>query len=70
MSEESLDLERVSLPRKESKAGLSRQTSRAGSPDLSQLDPKKMTSLTANRKKKTNGIGAEVSVCEVFLQLS
>ena len=56
MSEDNLDIEKVRLPRKESKSGISRQTSRAGSPDVSgsvQLDSKKSS---YNRKRKANGI--------------
>lgn len=57
-----MDLDKVRLPRKDSKAGaLSRQTSRAVSPDIasSQLDSKKNT-VSSNRKRKANG--AEVGV--------
>lgn len=56
VSEDNLDIEKVRLPRKESKSGISRQTSRAGSPDVSgsvQLDSKKSS---YNRKRKANGI--------------
>ena len=61
VSEDSLDLEKVRLPRKESKAGLSRQTSRAASPDVQQLDSKKSI-LSSNRKRKANGAGIEVQL--------
>ncbi|CAI8051957.1 Histone acetyltransferase KAT5 [Geodia barretti] len=62
VSEDSLDLEKVRLPRKESKAGLSRQTSRAASPDVQQLDSKKSI-LSSNRKRKANGAGIEDPLC-------
>ena len=55
----------MQLPRKDSKVGaLSRQTSRASSPDVhgsTQLDSKKNTG-SSNRKRKTNG--TEVCMCE------
>ena len=64
VTEDQVDIEKMQLPRKDSKVGaLSRQTSRASSPDVhgsTQLDSKKNTG-SSNRKRKTNG--TEVHVC-------
>ena len=61
-----MDLDKVQLPRKDSKAGtLSRQASRAPSPDMhgsAQLDSKK-SAVSSNRKRKTNGTDVCVCVC-------
>ena len=63
VSEDRVDLDRLQLPRKESKAIGTSKNSRAASPDVAGTPPDlSRRPLTANRKRKFEHNGSEVHV--------